>query len=77
MPWFEASFAPEPAFEDVRPLFDHAQALVETEPFDAEAWEETWKRVRSLGVRLVPSDGSGDIDEFAMYVDGATCRFRY
>ncbi len=76
MPWFEAAFEPTPAFEPFRSLFDQWAALLDRPDLDLLEWERIAEQVRSLGVRIVSDDGR-TIDEFALYVRGNRCRFRY
>jgi hypothetical protein len=61
----------------VRPLFARAAALVEDPEFNAAEWEAIWRKVRDLGVRLVPESREDEIEEFALCVDGSRFRFRY
>jgi hypothetical protein len=76
MPWFEGRFEPTAAFENVRPLFERWGALLDQPDLDVEGWEDISHQVRLLGIRLVPDDGSS-IYDFALYVHGDRCRFRY
>ena len=49
-PWLYADFAAAHAFAEVKPLFDRAAPLFDS---DDEAWEEAYEAVDTLGIRLV------------------------
>jgi len=49
-PWLYADFAATPAFAEVKPLFDRAAQLLDS---DDETWEEAYAAVDALGVRLM------------------------
>ena len=48
--WWDADFAPTVAFDEVRPLFEEAQALLDREAWDE--WEALWQSVRDRGDSL-------------------------
>jgi hypothetical protein len=75
MPWWEADFAPTPAFDEVRPLFDTARALGDRESWDE--WEAVWREIRDRGVRLAVDGRDNEVAEFVLSVDGGRCRYRY
>ena len=72
--WFDGDFAATPDFESVRPLFERASELLEREAW--ADWEQVWKDIRQAGIRL-RRDDANEVGEFALYVDGDRCRFRY
>jgi hypothetical protein len=64
MPWWEADFAPTAAFDEVRPLFDTARALLDSESWDK--WETVWQAIRDRGVRLAVDGSANEVAEFAL-----------
>lgn len=74
-PWFDGDFVPTADFEAVRPMFDRAAELLERESWGE--WEAQWAAVRRAGIRLRRDDQPEEIAEFALYIDGEHCRFRY
>ena len=75
MPWFAGTFRRQAAFGQVQHLFEQEEVLMAEEKWDE--WEMLWQQIRAAGIRLVPSDSSGEISEFAIHIDGDRCRFRY
>lgn len=83
-PWFLCLFAPEAAFEAVRPLFDAELAVGEAEDharsigvnIGIDAWESAYQNIEALGLRLVPDVGE-TIDHFLLHINGAEAWFRY
>jgi hypothetical protein len=82
-PWFYCHFEPEPAFEQVRPLFAAEQELLNDDSgtdFDEDADEDAWVRayqdIQRLGLLLIPDVGEV-IDDFLLHIDGTEAWFRY
>ena len=77
--WFVGRVTTTEAFGEVEPLFRRERALTESpEPFDVDAWQETWERLWQRGVNLVLPDGSRAERDFAVHVyENGTARFRY
>jgi len=77
MPFFEGRFIAEPAFEQVRPLFEDEWRILNERPF--EEWEQAWNLVRALGLSLDPGDGSPSRgpEEYLLHVKGDRARLRY
>jgi len=74
MPWHHGTFAPTPAFEEVRPLFDRDLELLNADRMDE--WEAAWEAVAALGLRLEPVAAGADIDEFLLHVEGTQAWWR-
>ncbi len=74
-PWFECTFEPTAAFEQVRELFYEERRLLEVG--DMGAWSSAWERIAAQQLALEPLDGSGRVDEFLLHIDGETARLRY
>jgi hypothetical protein len=71
-PWLLGDFA-APAFAEVKPLFDRAAQLLDS---DDDTWEEAYAAVAALGVRLVdPRTGREDILA-GVFIRGDTVSFR-
>lgn len=73
-PWHFATFAPEPAFEGVRSLFDRELELLNADRMDE--WELAWDAIAALGLRLVPGSAGGAIDDFILHVEGTQAWWR-
>ena len=77
--WFVSRITTTEAFGEVEPLFRRELALTESpEPFDVDAWQETWEQLWQRGVSLLLPDGSRVERDFAVHVyEDGTARFRY
>ena len=73
-PWLFCDFTPTPAFEDVRSYFDDELKLLEADAMDA--WERAYKRVNSLGLRLIDVENEKDVGEFILHIRGNEAWFR-
>lgn len=73
-PWFLCHFAPEAAFEAVKPLFDAELAVLEAE--DVDAWESAYLDIEALRLCLVPDVGEA-IDHFLLHINDVEAWFRY
>jgi hypothetical protein len=62
------------AFEEVRPLFEAELHLLNTGQI--EDWEESYRAIDALGLRL-ESPGGSTISEFLLHIDGEEAWFRY
>jgi hypothetical protein len=72
-PWLYGDFAATPAFATVKPLFDRAAQLLDS---DDDTWDDAYAAVDALGVRLVdPRTGSEDILA-GVFIRGNTISFR-
>jgi hypothetical protein len=79
VPWFVGRVTTTEAFGEVEPLFRRELALTESpEPFDVDAWQETWQQLWQCGVSLLLPDGSRVERDFVVHVyEDGTARFRY
>jgi hypothetical protein len=79
LPWFVSRITTTEAFGEVEPLFRRELALTKSpEPFDVDAWQETWEQLWQRGVSLLLPDGSRVERDFAVHVyEDGTARFRY
>jgi hypothetical protein len=79
-PWLECSFAPNPAFSLVKPLFDRELELLEHAggPFDKVAFVEQWQRIFAAGLWIRADPEGGHVGQFLLHIhaDG-TARLRY
>ena len=77
--WFVSRITTTEAFGEVEPLFRRELALTESpQPFDVDAWQETWEQLWQRGVSLLLPDGSRVERDFAVHVyEDGTARFRY
>lgn len=74
-PWLHGRFLREPAFDDVKPLFDEELALVESDlDGDVEAWERIYDRITGALTLLSPR---GRVPEFLLHVQGDEAWFRW
>lgn len=74
-PWLSGRFVPQPAFADVKPLFDAELALVESGLDDnVAAWERIYDRI-TASVSLVSP--RGPVSEFLLHVQGDEAWFRW
>ncbi|NUT92810.1 MAG: hypothetical protein HOY78_12390, partial [Saccharothrix sp.] len=74
-PWLCGRFLPEPAFSDVKPLFDEELTLVESDLDDhVEAWERIYDRITGALTLLSPR---GPVPEFLLHVQGDEAWFRW
>jgi hypothetical protein len=72
-PWHYAHFATTPAFADVKPLFDRAAQLLDS---DDEAWEDAYKAVDALDVRLVDQRTGRVVKPDGLFIRGDEASFR-
>jgi hypothetical protein len=76
-PWIFCTFEPTELFAEVKPLFDE-EAKIDPENEEAIAsWDAAWGRIEALGLRLVPEDGSEEVTEMLLHIDGTEASFRY
>ena len=74
-PWLSGRFVPQPAFDDVKPLFDEELALVESGlENNVEAWERIYDRITASVSLLSPR---GPVPEFLLHVQGHEAWFRW
>jgi hypothetical protein len=78
--WYGFSFDPEPAFEDIRPLFDEELRLLNEEWGINDLSQEhnaAYEKIDAFGFTLVDSEG-WTITEFMLHVDSDNnAWFRY
>jgi hypothetical protein len=74
-PYIVCAFAPTPAFERVRSLFDRELALLEAN--DLDAWEDAYEEIVVLGIGLAEPATGAPIDTFVIHVRGDKAWFRY
>ncbi|MFD8493341.1 hypothetical protein [Amycolatopsis sp. NPDC059657] len=74
-PWLSGRFVPQPAFDDVKPLFDEELALIESGMDDhVEEWELLYSRIAdTLSLR----SPRGLVPEFLLHVQGEQAWFRW
>lgn len=73
-PVFRCYFKPEPAFEQIRHLWD-TENLTFMEN-DEEAFDQAYQDIQALGLRLMRDNGD-EIDTFDLGIDGSEACFRY
>jgi hypothetical protein len=67
-PWLHARFSAQPAFAEVRPLFERELAHVEVDgDLDVAAWEATYQAITQTISLVAPS---GPVAEFLLHVRG-------
>jgi hypothetical protein len=71
-PWLRGRFDPEAGFDQVKPWFDEALALIEADDF--ERFEAAYDRI-SQELRLVSP--SGPVADFLLHIDGDEAWFRW
>lgn len=75
-PRFLMKFAPTPAWEPIRPLFDAFAARRGPDP-DGLATMRVLKPIRDLGLTLVPAGGRTPLTEYLLSVEGDEARLRF
>ncbi|MCZ4101877.1 hypothetical protein G3I60_06555 [Streptomyces sp. SID13666] len=75
-PRFLLRFAPTPAWEPIRPLFDAFAALRGPDP-EGTAMMRVLRPIRDLGLTLVPAGGGTPLTEYILTIDGDEARLRY
>ncbi|MYZ39652.1 hypothetical protein [Streptomyces sp. MnatMP-M17] len=73
-PWLSGRFTPGPAFESVRPLFDHELALLDRIDEDQAAWEASYDAVERAVSLHSPT---GPVAEFLLHIKGDRAWFRW
>ncbi len=78
-PWLSGTFVPQPAFVDVRPLFDAELACIEAfadeaREGDVDAWEQAYSRITESMSLVSPR---GPVPEFLLHIEGAQAWFRW
>lgn len=73
-PWLSGRFLPQPAFAEVKPLFDQELALVESGLDDADAWERIYNAITDSVTLLSPH---GPVPEFLLHIQGDEAWFRW
>jgi hypothetical protein len=73
-PFFLCHFRSTEAFSRVSLLF--AAELQSLNAGAMDRWEQDYRKIESLGLRLVPADGSWPIDKFLLHIDGDKAWFR-
>ncbi|MFI9815914.1 hypothetical protein [Saccharothrix variisporea] len=78
-PWLSGRFRPQPAFAEVKPLFDEELALTEAladsdSAEDVEAWERVYERIAGALTLVAPH---GPVPEFLLHVQGDEAWFRW
>ncbi len=74
MPWYGVRVRRGPRWDDVASEFAREMELLNSGLMTE--WEVLWQSLRDRGLRLRLSDG-GEVDEFAVHVDGERGRLRY
>ncbi|MFI5606131.1 hypothetical protein [Amycolatopsis sp. NPDC051903] len=75
MAWHFGRFKPQPAFAEVKPLFDEELALVDSGLEDNyDAWERIWERITASMSLVSPR---GPVPEFLLHVQGDEAWFRW
>ncbi len=69
-PWHNGIFEPTSDFIDVKPLFDAELKLVEDDDLEDDKWDALWTEILAPGLRLVPSSGGKEINDFLIHIDG-------
>ncbi len=72
-PWLRGTFAPEPAFAEVRPWFDAVLALMEAEVHD-ERFDAAYDPIPQALTLVSPS---GPVADFLLHIDGEEAWFRW
>lgn len=78
-PWLSGRFRPQPAFAEVKSLFDEelalSEALCESESDeDVAAWERAYERIAGSLSLVAPH---GPVPEFLLHVQGDEAWFRW
>jgi hypothetical protein len=74
-PWLSGRFRPQPAFAEVKPLFDEELGLVESgSDEDIEAWESVYERITGSLSLVAPH---GLVPEFLLHIQGDEAWFRW
>jgi len=75
-PWLVGRFDPEPGFADLKPLFDHEVALVDSgNDMDYDAWEAVQHQIDQL-TSLIKPDGR-QVTDFVLHIRGDEASFRW
>ncbi len=74
-PWVYCTFAPTPAFEALRPLFERELHLSENEDWDA--LEKIDEDIAALRLELSDPTTGAQILDFLIHFDEGTAWFRY
>ena len=76
-PWYHCHFRPHPRFAFVARLFEQElRILVADRPFDSDAWEAAYERIRALHLCMQPASGGPRTRKFLLHVDGDHAWFR-
>ncbi|MCX5396865.1 hypothetical protein [Streptomyces sp. NBC_00102] len=73
--WTDCHFAPEPGWDDLRPLFEASRDAWRSG--DEEAAVEADEAIYAQGLVLAPLDGGAPLTEFLLRINGDKARFRY
>ncbi|MET7769588.1 hypothetical protein [Nocardia sp. NPDC005366] len=74
-PWLSGRFLPQPAFDDVKPLFDQELALIESGVDNhIGEWERIYARITDALSLLSPR---GPVSEFLLHIQGDEAWFRW
>jgi hypothetical protein len=73
-PCFRGQFTPTPAFEEVRPVFDEAVRLRETD--QQEEYFQARQAIDRLGLQLESLEGDV-LKPYTLYIEGGEAWFRY
>jgi hypothetical protein len=71
-PWLHGRFVPEPAFSEVRPLFERSLELLDAE--DYAAWEPAYDRINATMTLVAPD---GPVAEFLLHIQADRAWFRW
>ena len=73
-PFIFGSFEATPDFAAHAPLFAEELRLMNEDRMDE--WELAYDRIDDLGLRLIPTDGSEQIEELILHIEGDEAWFR-
>jgi hypothetical protein len=75
-PWAMCNFSPTDAFGELEHLFAAELTILNTNPFDAQQWEEAYGKVAALGIRFVPIGSAQPIGtDFLLHIEGDKAGF--
>jgi hypothetical protein len=75
-PWYGGTFTPAEGFAEVKPLFDEEFRLLSAGDNGTDGFDEIWEKIRAPGLVLKSEDGSEEITNVLIHIDGTKTWWR-